>query len=36
MLIIHTYSQFVYLLVVEPVCDHDEIDGLLDNFEIVS
>lgn len=35
MLIIHSYSQFVNLLVVEPVGDHDEINGLLDNFEIV-
>ena len=32
----HSYSHCVYLLIVEPVCDHDEIDGLLDNFEIVS
>ena len=32
----HSYSQCVYLLIVEPVGDHDEIDGLLDNFEIVS
>jgi hypothetical protein len=36
MLKMHSYSHFVYLLVVEPVSDHDEIDGLLDNFEIVS
>lgn len=36
MLILHSYSHCVYLLVVEPVGDHDEINGLLDNFEIVS
>jgi hypothetical protein len=36
MLKIHSCSHCIYLLVVEPVRDHDEINGLLDNFEIVS
>jgi hypothetical protein len=36
MLKIHSYSHCVHLLVVEPVGNHDEINGLLDNFEIVS
>lgn len=36
MLKIQSYTHCDYLLVVEPVGDHDEINGLLDNFEIVS